>query len=271
MIARSRSTGNPVQPRTRVQWQRQPSCPKNLRLLCTQFYFSLTEPEAWEKACQACEREKEPWGVTVTPEAWDLVGLFMAKLPLRLWWPQVLWNSAIWCIFLYEAMCTKFTNVTNNDFCCWMLIAIPSAFLLFCFICMYVFVLRPKKKLLCCPHPTKIWKLGRSVDFFFLRTVRELSFPIFFLKFLNGENSGGMQSKRISKCFFRPLNTNFSKFFAQIWHKKKKKKKKKRTCFVTFYGRSGEGNITIFFFGLITMVHGAVTTSSPVNPLNSWG
>ena len=27
--------------------------------------------------------------------------------------------------------------------------------------------LRPKKKWLCCPHPTKIWKLGRSVDFFF--------------------------------------------------------------------------------------------------------
>ena len=83
--------------------------------------------------------------------------------------------------------------------------------------------------MLCCPHPTKIWKLGRSVDFFFffffffLRTVRELSFP---LKFLNGENSGGMQSKRmlhIYKCFFKPLNTNFSKFFAQIWHKKKKK------------------------------------------------
>ena len=28
------------------------------------------------------------------------------------------------------------------------------------------FLIRPKKKLLCCPHPTKIWKLGRSVDFF---------------------------------------------------------------------------------------------------------
>ena len=87
--------------------------------------------------------------------------------------------------------------------------------------------------------------------FFFLRTVRELSFPIFFLKFLNGENSGRMQSKRIyksCKCFFKPLNTNFSKFFAQIWHKKKKKKKKPRPCFFAFYGRSGEGNINIFFF-----------------------
>ena len=43
------------------------------------------------------------------------------------------------------------------------------------------------------------------------------------------------------KCFFRPLNTNFSKFFAQIWPKKKKKK---TPCFFAFYGRSGEGNIT---------------------------
>ena len=80
------------------------------------------------------------------------------------------------------------------------------------------------------PSPDQNLKLGRSVGIFcfvYVYTVRELSFPIFFLKFLNGENSGGMQSKRIyksCKCFFKPLNTNFSKFFAQIWHKKKKKK-----------------------------------------------
>ena len=30
--------------------------------------------------------------------------------------------------------------------------------------------------------------------------------------------------------------------------KKKKKKKKTRPCFFAFYGRSGEGNITFFFF-----------------------
>ena len=59
----------------------------------------------------------------------------------------------------------------------------------------------------------KIGSVGRDFFYiFFLRTVRELSFPIFFLKFLNGENSGGMQSKRkykSCKCFFKPLNTNF--------------------------------------------------------------
>ena len=110
-----------------------------------------------------------------------------------------------------------------------------------------------KKNCYVARHPTKIWKLGRSVGiffffFFFLRTVRELSFPIFFLKFLNGENSGGMQSRiyKSCKCFFKPLNTNFSKFFAQIWHKKKKKKKN-RPCFFAFYG-PGEGNINIFCF-----------------------
>ena len=90
--------------------------------------------------------------------------------------------------------------------------------------------IRPKKKkcYVALTRPKfKNW-VGRSgfffFFFFFLRTVRELSFPIFFFKFLNGENSGGMQSKRIyksCKCFFKPLNTNFSKFFAQIWNKKK--------------------------------------------------
>ena len=83
-------------------------------------------------------------------------------------------------------------------------------------------LIRPKKKLLCCPHPTKIWKLGRSVDFFYFFiffTYRErVEFSNIFFKFLNGENSGGKQSKRIYKCFFKPLNTNFCKFFAQIWH-----------------------------------------------------
>ena len=111
--------------------------------------------------------------------------------------------------------------------------------------------IRPKKKIVMLPSPDQIWKLGRSVDFFFffLRTVRELSFPIFFLKFLNGENSGGMQSKRIYKCFFRPLNTNLANSSPKS--DSFTKKKKNRPCFFAFYGRSGEGNITIFFFGLM--------------------
>ena len=80
--------------------------------------------------------------------------------------------------------------------------------------------------------------------------MRELSFPIFFLKILNGENSGGMQSKRIyksCKCFFKPLNTNFSKFFAQIWHWKKKKKKN-LTLFFRILRSVGRGQHNNFFF-----------------------
>ena len=46
-----------------------------------------------------------------------------------------------------------------------------------------LFTVRPKKKNYVAPHPTKIWKLGQSVDFFFfffLRTVRELKFSNIF-------------------------------------------------------------------------------------------
>ena len=104
-----------------------------------------------------------------------------------------------------------------------------------------------KKKMLCCPHPTKIKKLGRSVGIFFFFYVPWESW-VFQYKFLNGENSGGMQSKRIyksCKCFFKPLNTNFSKFFAQIWHKKKKKKKKNPTLFFRILRSVGRN---FFFF-----------------------
>ena len=83
--------------------------------------------------------------------------------------------------------------------------------------------IRPKKKIVMLPSPDqnlKIGSVGRDfVLFVFFCFV--FCFPIFVLKFLNGENSGGMQSKRIyksCKCFFKPLNKNFSKFFAQIWH-----------------------------------------------------
>ena len=107
-----------------------------------------------------------------------------------------------------------------------------------------------KKKLLCCPHPTKIKKLGRSVGiffffFFFLRTVKELSFPIFFFKFLNGENSGGMQSKRIYTSHASAFLSHWIQILANSSPKSDiEKKKKTRPCFFTFYGRSGEGNIT---------------------------
>ena len=106
--------------------------------------------------------------------------------------------------------------------------------------------------MLCCPHPTKIWKLGRSVGifFFFFFTYRErVEFSNMFLKVSKWGKLGRNAVKthifilyKSCKCFFKPLNTNFSKFFAQIWHKKKKKKT--RPCFFAFYGRSGEGNIT---------------------------
>ena len=106
----------------------------------------------------------------------------------------------------------------------------------------YVALTRPK---------LKNW-VGRSgfffFFFFFLLTVRELSFPIFFFKFLNGENSGGMQSKRIyksCKCFLKPLNTNFSKFFAQIWHKKKQN----LTLFFRILRSVGRGQHNNFFLG----------------------
>ena len=120
------------------------------------------------------------------------------------------------------------------------------------------YTLGPKKKFVMLPLPDqnlKIGSVGRDFFFFFfffLRTVRELSFPIFFLKFLNGENSGGMQSKRIyksCKCFFKPLNTNFSKSFAQIWHKTKKKKKNNPTLFFRILRSVGRGQHNIFLGG----------------------
>ena len=99
----------------------------------------------------------------------------------------------------------------------------------------------------------KIGSVGRDFFFFFFFYVPWESwvFQYFFFKFLNGENSGGMQSKRIyksCKCFFKPLNTNFSKFFAQIWHLKKKKKKKNPTLFFRILRSVGRGQHNNFFF-----------------------
>ena len=104
-------------------------------------------------------------------------------------------------------------------------------------------MIRPKKKkLLCCPHPTKIWKLGRSVGiffffFFFLRTVRELSFPQKKIKYLNGENSGGMQSKRIYTSHASAFLSHWIQILANSSPKSdiKKKKKKKTTLFFSHF------------------------------------
>ena len=79
--------------------------------------------------------------------------------------------------------------------------------------------------------------VGRSgFFFFFLRTVRELSFPIFFLKFLNGENSGGMQSILANSSPKSDI--------------KKLKIKKKPTLFFRILRSVGRGQHKFFFFGL---------------------
>ena len=102
----------------------------------------------------------------------------------------------------------------------WLRFASPAPFLRRLWVCSKILHKAKKKNCyVALTRPKSENWVGRSIfffDFFFLRTVRELSFSIFFKKFLNGENSGGMQSKRIYKCFFKPLNTNFRKFFAQI-------------------------------------------------------
>ena len=46
------------------------------------------------------------------------------------------------------------------------------------------------------------------------------------------------QNAYIYKCFFKPLNTNFSKFFAQIRHKKKRRN---RPCFFRILRLVGRG------------------------------
>ena len=123
----------------------------------------------------------------------------------------------------------------------------------------YVALTRPKLK-----------KLGRSVGiffffffFFFFLTYRErVEFSNIFFKVSKWGKLGRNAVKthvQVMQVLFKPLNTTFSKFFAQIWHKKKKKKKKKtRPCFFAFYGRSGEGNINIFFLWPYGLHGGAV-------------
>ena len=121
--------------------------------------------------------------------------------------------------------------------------------------------IRPKKKIVMLLSPDqnlKIGSVGRDFFFFFffffLRTARELSFPIFFLKFLNGENSGGMQSKRIYTSHASAFLSHWIKNLANsspksdIKKKKKKKKKKKTTLFFRILRSVGRGQHKFFFF-----------------------
>ena len=78
---------------------------------------------------------------------------------------------------------------------------------------------RPKKKIVMLPSPDqnlKIGSVGRDFFFFFFffwGTVRELSFPIFFLKFLNGEELG--QNAKVTNAYTSHVNSSFIIFF--LW------------------------------------------------------
>ena len=88
--------------------------------------------------------------------------------------------------------------------------------------------------------------VGRSIkNFFFLRTVRELSFPIFFL-----------QVSKWGKLGRNAVKTHIQVLFLGHWIQilansspKSDIKKKNRPCFFAVYGhQSGEGNIIFFFW-----------------------
>ena len=88
---------------------------------------------------------------------------------------------------------------------------------------MFVFLyIRPKKKKIYVALTRRIFEnwVGRSIFFFFfffLRTVRELSLAIFFFEVSKWGKLGRNAVKTHTiQVLFRPLNTNFSKFFAQI-------------------------------------------------------
>ena len=105
----------------------------------------------------------------------------------------------------------------------------------------YVALTRPK---------SENW-VGRSIFFFFFTLT--VSFPIFFLKFLNGENLGGMQSKRIYTSAFL---SHWIQILANSSPKsdiKKKKKKKKTTLFFRILRSVGRGQHNKTFFGLIRL------------------
>ena len=98
----------------------------------------------------------------------------------------------------------------------------------------------------------KIGSVGRSIFFFFFFTYRErVEFSNIFLKVSKWGKLGRNAVKtHIYKCFFKPLNTNLSKFLAQIWHfQTKKTKTKKTTLFFRILRSVGRGQHKKIFFG----------------------
>ena len=90
--------------------------------------------------------------------------------------------------------------------------------------------IRPKKKknYVALTRPKFENWVGRSIFFFFFFTYRErVEFSnIFLIVSKWGKLWRNAVKTHIYKCFFRPLNTNFSKFFAQNWHFQKQTKQK---------------------------------------------
>ena len=114
--------------------------------------------------------------------------------------------------------------------------------------------IRPKKKncYVALTRPKfKNW-VGRFFFIFFYVPWESWVFQYFFKVSKWGKLGRNAVKTHIYKCFFKPLNTNFSKFFAQIWHKKKKKKKKKNpTLFFRILRSVGRGQHNNFFWGLM--------------------
>ena len=130
------------------------------------------------------------------------------------------------------------------------------------FLVPHTHVLGQKKKIVMLPSPDqnlKIGSVGQDFFFFFFFTYRErIEFSNIFFKVSKWGKLGRNAVKthyKSCKCFFKPLNTNFSKFFAQIWHKKKKNP----TLFFRILRSVGRGQHNIFFFLALCMGSGSAT------------
>ena len=114
-------------------------------------------------------------------------------------------------------------------------------------------VVRPKKKIVMLPSPDQNLKICRFFFFFFFfftYRARVVFSNIFFKVSKWGKLRRNAVKTHVYKCFFKPLNTNFSKFFAQIWHEKKKKKKI-LTLFFRILRSVGRGQHNKKKFGLM--------------------